>query len=59
MLVETTENATSIEEREGGLVLLVRRAAIAEADLRDLRAVLAPVVGRVVSRRTRATRRGP
>ncbi|WP_018501911.1 hypothetical protein [Parafrankia discariae] len=48
MLVETTEDATSVEEREGGLVLLVRRAALADADLRALRAVLAPVSGRIV-----------
>ncbi|MEX5631932.1 hypothetical protein [Parafrankia sp. FMc2] len=38
-----------VEEREGDIVLLVRRAAMAPADLRALRAVLAPVAGRVVA----------
>ncbi|MCK9928766.1 hypothetical protein MXD62_16550 [Frankia sp. Mgl5] len=56
MLVET-EDVWGVEEREGDLVLLVRRAALAEADLRALRAVLAPVVGRIVTRRTRPGRR--
>ncbi|EFC78785.1 hypothetical protein [Parafrankia sp. EUN1f] len=44
----TDQGQMGVEERSDGLVLLVRRAALAEADLRALRAVLAPVSGRLV-----------
>ncbi len=49
MQVEVDARSTiGVTERGGDLVLVLRRGSLPDADLRALRAVLAPVTGRIV-----------